>query len=62
MSKLGNENTAIEELLKDFSKGGFKRFLMSASKEIIKEVLKIIPFGGIAAEAFEFLGNVIEGV
>ena len=62
LSKLGNENTAIEELLKDFSKGGFKRFLMSASKEFIKEVLKIIPFGGLAAEAFEFLGNVIEGV
>ncbi len=33
---------------------------MSASKEAVKEVLTLLPFGGVAKIAFGFLGRVIE--
>ena len=54
------EDTPLQSFLKDFSKEGFKSFLMSASKDLISEVLKALPFGGVAKTAFDFLINVIE--
>lgn len=56
------EDSSVQSFLKDFSKDGLKSFLMSASKEVICEVLKLLPFGGVAKTAFEFLLKSIEGV
>ena len=56
------EDSAVQNFLKDFSKDGLKSFLMSASKEVISEVLKLLPFGGVAKTAFDFLLKSIEGV
>lgn len=57
-----SEDTSVKTLLKDFSKDSLKSFLMSASKEMISEVLKLLPFGGLAKTAFGFLSRIIEGV
>jgi len=56
------EDTSVQSFLKDFSKDGLKSFLMSASKEVISEVLRLLPFGGIAKTAFDFLLKSIEGI
>lgn len=56
------EDSALKALLEDFSKESLKSFLMSASKEIIPEVLGLLPFGGMAKKAFDFLLRAIEGV
>lgn len=47
--------------LKDFSKDGFKSFLMGASKEAILAVLPCLPFGGVAKTAFSYLEKVMKG-
>ena len=54
------EDSSVQIFLKDFSKEGLKSFLTSASKEVIPEVLKLLPFGGIAKTAFDFLIKSIE--
>ena len=56
------EDTSVKAFLKDFSKDGLKSFLMSASKEVVCEVLKLLPFGGVAKTAFDFLLKSIEGI
>ena len=56
------EDGLVQQFLKDFSKDGLKSFLMAASKEVISEVLKLLPFGGMAKTAFDFLIKSIEGV
>lgn len=56
------EDSSVQTFLKDFSKDGLKSFLMSASKEVISEVLKLLPFGGITKTAFEFLIKSIEEI
>lgn len=56
------EDTSVQSFLKDFSKDGLKSFLMSASKEVVCEVLKLLPFGGVAKTAFDFLLKSIEGI
>ena len=56
------EDATVQNFLKDFSKDGLKAFLMSASKEVISEVLRLLPFGGIAKTAFDFLLKSIEGI
>ena len=60
ISKAGD--TAVQSFLKDFSKEGLQAFLMSASKEVICEVLKLLPFGGFAKTAFDFLLKSIERI
>lgn len=55
------EDSSVERFVKDFSKEGLKAFLMSASKEVISDVLKLLPFSGVAKTAFDFLSKVIEG-
>lgn len=54
------EDLSVQSFLKDFSKDGLKSFLMSASKEVVSEVLKLLPFGGVAQTAFNFLLKSIE--
>lgn len=56
------EDATVQNFLKDFSKDGLKSFLMSASKEVISEVLRLLSFGGIAKTAFDFLLKSIEGI
>lgn len=56
-----DKDSTVQAFLKDFSKDGLKSFLMSASKEAISEILKLLPFGGIAKTAFDFLIKSIEG-
>ena len=56
------EESSVQSLLNDFSKDGLKSFLMSASKEVVCEVLKLLPFGGVAKTAFDFLLKSIEGI
>ena len=59
--KISNsENIAVKNFLLDFSKEGLKSFLMTASKEILIETLKLLPFGGIAKTGFDFLIKVFE--
>lgn len=63
IKKISNaEDSAVQSFLKDFSKDGLKAFLMSASKDIISEILNLLPFGGIAKKIFGFLTKAIEGV
>ena len=54
------ENNTIKAFISDFSKEGLKTFLMKSSKEIIPEVLKLLPFAGVAKTAFDFLSMAIE--
>ena len=56
------EDKSVQSFLKEFSKDGLKEFLMSASKEVVCEVLKLLPFGGIAKTAFDFLVRSIERI
>lgn len=56
------EDSTVKTFLNDFTKDGLKSFLMSASKEVISEVLKLLPFGGVAKTAFDFLLKSIEGM
>ena len=56
------EESSVQSFLNDFSKDGLKSFLMSASKEVVLEVLNLLPFGGVAKTAFDFLLKSIEGI
>lgn len=63
IKKISNaEDTLVQDFLKDFSKEGLKSFLMSASNEVVSEVLKLLPFGGMAKTAFGLLIKSIEGM
>lgn len=61
-AKLNENDSAIKNFLSDFTKDGFKSFLMSASKEVLLEVLKLLPFGGAAGKGFELLAKAIAGM
>lgn len=58
--KIKNEESCLKDFLIDFSVDGLKAFLMSASQELILQVLPLLPFGGTAKVAFEFVRNIIE--
>lgn len=47
--------TAIKKLIAGSFEDGIKELTLSASKEIIIEVLKLLPFGGLASKAVESL-------
>lgn len=55
-----SKDSNIQAFFKDFTKDGFKEFLMSASKAAICEVLPLLPFGGPAKIAFSALTHVIK--
>ncbi len=50
----------IKDFLKDFSKEGLKKFLMSASKESIKLVLSFLPMGNFTNPVVDFLFSVLK--
>lgn len=55
-------NEEIKKFLKDFTKDGFKSFLMSAGKETLIRVLPLLPYGGVAKTAFQFITAVIQNM
>ena len=57
--KAASGGYGLRMLTDDFSMDGFKRFLMTASKEAIGLALNALPFGGVAKIAFSAIGNVI---
>ena len=58
---LNKESLAqIKTFISEFTEEGFKKFLSSASKVAIAEVLKLLPFGGLASAAVTALIKVIE--
>lgn len=59
--RLSHADSATTEFLADFTKDGLKIFLMNAGKEAISEVLSLLPFGGAAKVAFDFLQEAICG-
>lgn len=60
LAKLAKENGNLSQFRGEFNREGLKRLLMSASKEVIGEALKLMPFGGVANGAFNMLIKVIE--
>lgn len=62
VKKISKADSAVNAFLSDFSKEGLKSFLMNASKTAISDVLSLLPFGGIAKIAFDFLVKVIESM
>lgn len=57
---IAKSDNEINRFLNDFSKDGLKSFLMSASKETLLTVLPLIPFGGVAKTAFQFIESIIK--
>lgn len=53
------ENNGVSAFISEFSKDGLKEFLMTVSKEVLAEVLPILPFGGIAKNAINVLLKII---
>lgn len=51
------DDPSLSNFIKDFTKDGFKSFLSNATGELIKSVVSLIPFGGIAASAFESISK-----
>lgn len=49
------EQPSVKEFLTNFTKEGLQTFLMTATDEVITEVVKLLPFGGLAKTAFDFL-------
>lgn len=59
VTKIADSDSAVKAFVKDFSKDGFKKFLMTASKELAGTVIGLLPFGGVAKVAFDALGKII---
>ena len=53
------EKSALESILTGSIEEGLKSIAISASKELLLEVLKLIPFGGLAGKAVSALADVI---
>ena len=60
IEKLSRNNSDVSDFVKDFTENGLKNFLMQASKTAIVDVLRLLPFGGTAATAFNALANIIK--
>lgn len=61
LKSIQRKNSGCAEYLKDFTKDGLKDFLMIASKEVICDAIKLLPFGGVAKIAFDYLTKILEG-
>lgn len=55
-----NNDSSLSNFAKDFTKDGLKAFLMSASREMVLDVLKLLPFGGTAKTVIDFLMRAIK--
>ncbi len=53
------EKSALDSILSGSLEDGIKSIAISASKELLLEVLKLIPFGGLAGKAVSALADVI---
>ncbi|MBQ3918320.1 MAG: hypothetical protein II695_01480, partial [Oscillospiraceae bacterium] len=60
LSVSDKEMSAIEKILSGSFEDGMSELVKNASKEVIKEVLKLIPFGGIAGDAVSALIRLID--
>lgn len=60
IANLKNSESSVHKFIENFTEEGLKAFLMSASKEVLSEVISLLPFGGIAKVAFNTLAKVIE--
>ncbi len=60
IKKLSNKHSEVSEFIKDFSKDGLESFLKTASKEIIKEVLSLLPLGGVVKIGIDCLIKAID--
>lgn len=59
IKNIARENNGVSAFINEFSKEGLKKFLMTASKEVLAEVLKTLSFGGIADKAINHLLKII---
>ena len=59
--RLSHADSATTEFLADFTKDGLKTFLMNAGKKALSGVLPLLPFGGFAKGACDFLQEAICG-
>ncbi len=60
LSVSDKEMSAIEKILTGSFEDGMSELVKSASKEVIKQVLKLLPFGGIAGDAFSALIRLLD--
>ena len=60
LENLDPDNKDIKDFLSEFSKKGFKKFLMTASEEVVTLAISVLPFGGIAKNAFQLFGNILK--
>lgn len=57
----GVENEAyIGKILSGAAEDGLKELAKTATQDIITEILKLLPFGGVAATAIKYLINAID--
>ena len=56
----GMEKSAIEKICTGAYEDGLKKLVLEGSKQALTEVLKLIPFGGLAATAVEVIIKLIE--
>jgi hypothetical protein len=59
LAKSEKEENAIQKILSGDLEDGVKDIIISGSKELLLELLKLIPFGGVAGKAIELLIKVI---
>jgi hypothetical protein len=59
LAKSEKEENAIQKILSGSLEDGVKDIIISGSKELLPELLKLIPFGGVASKAIELLIKVI---
>ena len=62
INKISSNNDVIKKFLENFTKEGLKEFLMSAHKEILLNVLKLIQFNGMAGIAISSLTKIIGNI
>lgn len=54
------ENNAIQKILDGAVEDGLKELALNGTKEILVEVLNLIPFGGVAAKLISVLVNILK--
>lgn len=55
-----SDKNIIKDFLCDFSRDGLKKLAIKGSSELLKSVLKCIPFGGFAKEAVDAFTNLLD--
>ncbi|MBQ5316362.1 MAG: hypothetical protein J6I96_02300 [Oscillospiraceae bacterium] len=60
LSVSDREMSAIEKILSGSFEDGMSELVKNASKEVIKEILKLLPFGGIAGTALDAIIRLLD--